>query len=60
MVNGQIRRRSEQFRMQIPPALFGRLVFFDLNAIRIGVGVLPDPSDLPGDLNVWLVRQSAE
>ncbi len=38
---------TEDLRMQIMAAFFRRLVFFNLNTMRVGVSVLPDARDLP-------------
>ncbi len=43
--------RAEKLRVQVIAALLGGLIFFHLNAVRIGVGVLTSAGYLPGNLH---------
>src|SRR5262252_10650676 len=53
-------RLAEELGMQIMAAFLRRFVFFHWNAVRVGVGILPDTGYLPRDFDSGLVRPDDE
>ena len=47
--NGLTLRMTEQLGLQIPAAIFALLFPFHLDAMRVGIGIVADAGQLPGD-----------
>ena len=46
--------------MEVVALLLMWLVFFDLNAVCVGVGIVANAGDLPGNLDVGFVSTNGE
>ena len=60
IADGLLLRRTEEFRMQVLSPFLRGLFFFHLNAMCIGIGIVADPRNLPGDLHVGTAGPDGE
>src|SRR5208282_3425790 len=51
---------AEKFGMQVAPLLLWRLFYFHLDAVGVGISVMANASDLPGNLHVRLAAADDE
>ena len=60
IADGLFWRCTEEFGVEVVALLLMWLVFFHLDAVCVGVGIVANARNLPGNFHLWLISANAE